>query len=69
MGLLGCETDTQDSMGKMIETKDCSHITYSELRGSLVDFRGKIMQTPPMYSALKKNGTRFSIVFIYKLLF
>lgn len=32
--------------------------TDTKLRGVLSKFRGEIFQKPPMYSALKQNGTR-----------
>ncbi len=56
--VLGTETDTLDSTGKIIETIDSTHITYAALEAALPAFRGNITQIPPMYSALKKNGKR-----------
>ena len=41
-----------------METKDCSHISYSMLEKAHLKFTGNISQTPPMYSALKKDGVR-----------
>jgi tRNA pseudouridine55 synthase len=53
---LGITTDTYDSTGKVISTKDSSGITRETLESALNHFRGTIMQTPPMYSAIKHRG-------------
>lgn len=52
---LGVETDTQDSTGKILREQSvcCS---LEEIVAAFERFRGKIMQTPPMYSALKQEG-------------
>mmetsp|Transcript_42645 Transcript_42645/g.74134 ORF Transcript_42645/g.74134 Transcript_42645/m.74134 type:complete len:606 (-) Transcript_42645:246-2063(-) len=55
---LGTETDTQDVWGKVVDTVDASGVTYEALQEALPQFRGDIMQLPPMYSALQINGTR-----------
>ena len=55
---LGSETDTLDNTGNITEIVDWSHINRQILNDSLENFRGDIMQTPPMYSALRKNGKR-----------
>ncbi len=57
-GLLGEERDSQDSTGKVTETLDCGHVTREDLIAALPLFRGEIMQTPPMFSALKQNGEK-----------
>ena len=55
--LLGTETDTEDITGEVIATAE--HIpTESEVRVAIEGFVGKIMQTPPMYSALKVGGKK-----------
>ncbi len=56
--LLGQEMDTLDSTGIVKETKDCSHITLDTLNEALAPFRGDIMQIPPMFSALKRDGNK-----------
>lgn len=56
--LLGYETDTLDSTGKVTEKVDCSHIKIDDIEKSLSLFRGEILQIPPMYSALKKDGVK-----------
>ena len=58
-GLLGSETDTQDCTGTVTETVGWSpHTTPESLGAALSAFRGDIMQTPPMYSALKRDGKK-----------
>lgn len=57
VGRLGTEYDTMDCTGTVINTIDCSHITLEALETKLSTFRGNILQVPPMFSALKRNGT------------
>ena len=45
-------------MGKITDTVDCCNVNNEQLLGALDGFRGPILQKPPMYSALKQNGTR-----------
>jgi len=54
---LGITTDSYDSTGKVIQTADASSVTRERVETALTAFRGSILQTPPMYSALKHNGT------------
>ena len=54
---LGLTTDTEDTSGEVIEEKEV-HISETEMSEILSQFRGKIMQVPPMYSALKINGQK-----------
>lgn len=58
IAVLGSETDTYDSTGNITETLDCSHVTLELLEQSLSAFRGDILQVPPMYSALKRDGKK-----------
>ncbi|MBQ2201548.1 MAG: tRNA pseudouridine(55) synthase TruB [Clostridia bacterium] len=53
----GMSTDTQDAQGKVTETSDAV-VTAGQLRAVLPRFTGTILQTPPMYSALKCNGQK-----------
>ena len=55
--LLGITTDTEDTSGTVLEEKDV-HISETEFLNILPRFHGKIMQVPPMYSALKINGQK-----------
>ena len=54
---LGITTDTDDITGKVL-TESKVNISAVELQDALKHFTGKITQTPPMYSALKKDGVR-----------
>ncbi|MCE5344579.1 MAG: tRNA pseudouridine(55) synthase TruB [Eubacteriales bacterium] len=53
----GCATDTQDAQGQVIACGD-AYPTEAALRAALPAFLGEQMQTPPMYSALKRDGRR-----------
>lgn len=53
---LGEATDTQDSCGKVIERRDVSGVNSAKIEQALLSFRGKNLQRPPMYSALKHKG-------------
>ncbi|MBI2540472.1 MAG: tRNA pseudouridine(55) synthase TruB [Deltaproteobacteria bacterium] len=55
---LGVETDTQDSTGKILETREVPSLTEAEIARLQEAFTGTLSQTPPMYSALKKGGVR-----------
>lgn len=55
---LGFVSDTQDSSGKMTERGNADGVTAEKIEASLGDFRGDIMQIPPMYSAVTVNGQR-----------
>lgn len=54
---LGVRTDTLDLTGNVLETKEVS-VGREEILSALDGFRGEILQVPPMYSALKKDGVR-----------
>ena len=55
--LLGRTTDTEDVFGNTLtEQQVC--LTEEEFLAVLPRFRGKILQVPPMYSALKVNGQK-----------
>ncbi|OBX51057.1 tRNA pseudouridine(55) synthase TruB [Moraxella nonliquefaciens] len=55
---LGEKTDTGDKEGQIIAQKDVPVFEQSELDKLAVSLMGKQMQTPPMYSALKKDGKK-----------
>lgn len=54
---LGLTTDSEDTTGNTLATSD-SIPSFEDLERILPRFRGKILQTPPMYSALKVNGQK-----------
>lgn len=53
----GIETDTLDIWGNILR-EEKSSVTKEQFETTLADFRGEILQVPPMYSALKQNGKR-----------
>lgn len=53
----GITTDTLDITGKIL-SKTESNVKLEELEAVLPKFRGDIMQLPPMYSAVSKDGVR-----------
>lgn len=57
---LGVETNTLDAEGEVVARNETAAktITEDQLRQGMVDFTGDIMQTPPMFSALKHKGRR-----------
>ncbi|MDP3671976.1 MAG: tRNA pseudouridine(55) synthase TruB [Telluria sp.] len=55
---LGARTSTGDIEGEVVETSDPSGLDEATLRSALPAFTGRIQQVPPMYSALKRDGTR-----------
>ena len=54
---LGISTDTGDVTGNVLETKDVD-VTTEDFLEALKKFTGKIMQVPPMYSAIQVDGQR-----------
>ena len=54
---LGLTTDTEDVWGETLEERDVA-FSQETLEQVLEQFRGEILQVPPMYSALKVNGQK-----------
>lgn len=54
---LGVTTDTQDASGEILSESDVN-VTADEFENAVNKFVGKILQTPPMYSALKVGGKK-----------
>ena len=52
---LGITTTTGDTEGEAVETKPVD-VTLDQIDAALARYRGPILQTPPMYSALKRDG-------------
>ena len=61
-GRFGSATDTDDGSGTSIQTMDpeTDHPTQQLLEDMLAGMVGENMQVPPVYSALKKKGVRYS---------
>jgi tRNA pseudouridine55 synthase len=54
----GAETDTFDCLGKVVRRAPYEHITREAVEKALGQFRGNIMQQPPIFSALRVNGKK-----------
>jgi tRNA pseudouridine55 synthase len=59
---LGVATNSQDSTGVVVKTRPVPSLADHDLRVLEQRFSGELQQTPPMFSALKKDGVR-----LYKL--
>lgn len=55
--LLGKETDTEDTSGKLLREKEVT-VTEEEIQNIILSFQGTYDQIPPMYSAKKVNGKK-----------
>lgn len=62
IGRFGLSTTTEDAEGDIVSEQSWDHISSKMIKNVLPQFQGDIMQIPPMYSALKKDGVR-----LYKL--
>lgn len=54
--MLGIKTDTGDSKGRVISEASGPFPSEKEIRSVFEGFTGRILQIPPMYSAIKVNG-------------
>jgi tRNA pseudouridine55 synthase len=54
---LGVATDSFDCDGKVTKTSDLQP-SLEEINEALTEFQGRVMQTPPMFSAKKINGKK-----------
>jgi len=54
---LGVRTRTADTEGEILETRPVGEINTRQVQAVLEGFIGQIEQIPPMYSAVKVNGT------------
>ena len=55
---LGIETDSHDIEGKTIAEVPWQHVTAEQIQQAVQNFRGELLQEPPMVSALKHKGAR-----------
>ncbi|HJP96986.1 MAG TPA: tRNA pseudouridine(55) synthase TruB [Rhodanobacteraceae bacterium] len=53
---LGVTTDTCDSDGAVLVQRDVPDLDEGTIRGALAELSGRIVQVPPVYSALKQGG-------------
>ena len=56
--VLGATTPTYDLESIPENFKDCKHITSEQVNEAAQKLTGEIMQVPPVYSAIKKDGKR-----------
>lgn len=56
--VLGLRTDTGDIWGNVLEEKDGFTVDEAAIYDFGKKYRGEIMQTPPMYSAVRVDGRR-----------
>ncbi|KAI9759225.1 MAG: hypothetical protein M4579_002513 [Chaenotheca gracillima] len=54
--LFGAATDSYDRLGKVLSRAPHEHLTRTKVEEALAQFRGKIMQRPPVFSALRVQG-------------
>ena len=59
---LGIRTDSQDVEGNVLREAPANDVTEAQLQTLCKEFTGELLQTPPMVSAVKKDG-----VPLYKL--
>ncbi|HEY74902.1 MAG TPA: tRNA pseudouridine(55) synthase TruB [Thermoflexia bacterium] len=52
---LGIATDTYDAEGQVVEERPVE-VARADVEAALDRFRGRILQVPPMYSAIKRKG-------------
>ncbi|MBI4725881.1 tRNA pseudouridine(55) synthase TruB [candidate division TA06 bacterium] len=53
---LGVTTDTYDLSGQVLSTVAVPDLSRTEIKLALKNFQGQIMQAPPAFSAIKKDG-------------
>jgi tRNA pseudouridine55 synthase len=54
---LGVETDTLDGEGRVTGSGDTDHLDDARILDAFGSFKGRISQTPPMFSSVKMKGT------------
>lgn len=55
---LGITTDTADCEGEIVRQRPVPALDEASIEAALAKLRGRILQVPPMYSALKQDGER-----------
>jgi tRNA pseudouridine55 synthase len=53
---LGATTTTDDAEGDVVETRPVPELADADVEAALATLRGRIVQTPPVYSAIKQGG-------------
>jgi len=52
----GFSTTTQDLEGEIVRRKEYTHILVKDIQSAISAYRGEVIQTPPLYSAIKWQG-------------
>jgi tRNA pseudouridine55 synthase len=55
---LGCQSDTDDITGKVVDVPGASEVSRTEIESALPRFLGEIEQVPPQFSAVHVEGKR-----------
>lgn len=55
---LGAETDSHDVTGKIVAQHPVPDLSREHIESAAKKYRGEILQTPPMFSALKRDGKK-----------
>jgi len=55
---LGVQTTTDDLQGEVIASQPCAGLSLATVKTTLQQFKGKISQIPPSYSAIQVQGQR-----------
>ena len=55
---LGAETDSHDVTGKIVAQHPVPDLSREHIELAAKKYRGEILQTPPMFSALKRDGKK-----------
>jgi tRNA pseudouridine55 synthase len=58
---LGITTDSADREGEIVQQRTVPIFDESRIESALAKLRGRILQVPPIYSALKQNGERLYV--------
>lgn len=58
---LGITTDTADKEGEILLNRPVPVLDEATIETALVKLRGRILQVPPVYSALKQDGERLYV--------
>lgn len=56
--VIGKATDTEDATGKIVEEKEVEALDNRKVDSILKSINGRIVQVPPMYSAIKIDGKK-----------
>ncbi len=54
----GIRTNTQDAEGEVFYQKPAPHLTEEQVRAAAEQFKGRILQIPPMFSAVRLEGKK-----------